>query len=126
MNNSNITMDEYQTRAMTTCLSSSENIVYMLTMINEEVGELNGKFSKAIRKGQIGIDGNNLKTCFHDYKDCAEWYNLTKKEVGDIMWGLAGLCKVMGWSLSEVANMNLDKLADRQKRAVIDGSGDKR
>ena len=48
------------------------------------------------------------------------------KEAGDILWQLAGLCKVMGWELDSIAQMNLKKLASRQKRGVIDGSGDNR
>ena len=48
------------------------------------------------------------------------------KEAGDIAWQLAGLCHVMGWSLEDVCQQNLDKLASRQQRGVIDGSGDER
>lgn len=47
-------------------------------------------------------------------------------EAGDILWQLSGLCSVMGWSLEEVGRRNLQKLADRQKRGVIDGNGDNR
>lgn len=48
------------------------------------------------------------------------------KEAGDIAWQLAGLCHVMGWSLEDVCRQNLDKLASRKQRGVIDGSGDER
>lgn len=51
---------------------------------------------------------------------------LIKKEAGDVLWQLAGVCTVMGWSLDEVAEQNLAKLASRQQRGVIDGSGDMR
>jgi hypothetical protein len=34
-------------------------------------------------------------------------------EAGDILWQLSGLCSVMGWSLEDVAKMNLEKLAKR-------------
>lgn len=47
-------------------------------------------------------------------------------EAGDILWQLAGLCSVMGWDLEQIALMNLEKLASRQKRGVIDGNGDNR
>jgi NTP pyrophosphatase (non-canonical NTP hydrolase) len=49
-----------------------------------------------------------------------------KKEAGDILWQLSGLCQVMGWELEDVATGNLDKLASRQRRGVIDGNGDNR
>lgn len=47
-------------------------------------------------------------------------------EAGDILWQLAGLCKVMGWRLEDVAKANLEKLASRKQRGVIDGEGDNR
>ena len=47
-----------------------------------------------------------------------------KKEAGDMLWQLSGLCEVMGWRLEEVAIGNLDKLAARKKAGTIDGSGD--
>ena len=53
-------LNEYQRLAMTTCMDSSENPLYMLFMLGEEIGELQGKFSKAIRKGKIRFDGNSL------------------------------------------------------------------
>ena len=49
-----------------------------------------------------------------------------QKELGDVLWQLSGLCSVMGWSLEEVAQQNLDKLASRQQRNVIEGNGDNR
>ena len=49
-----------------------------------------------------------------------------KKEAGDILWQLSGLCYVMGWELEDVAQTNLDKLASRKERNVIDGNGDNR
>ena len=47
-----------------------------------------------------------------------------KKEAGDILWQLSGLCSVMGWSLNDIAQMNLDKLAARKDAGTIDGNGD--
>jgi hypothetical protein len=32
----------------------------------------------------------------------------------------------MGWKLDDVARENLEKLASRQQRGVIDGNGDER
>ena len=121
-----MTLDEYQVKAMTTCMDSSKNPLYMLFMIGEEVGELQGKFSKAIRKGNIQFVYDELERVRGNYQDYAEWDELVMKEIGDILWGLAGLCEVMGWSLEDVAQMNLDKLASRNQRGVIDGNGDNR
>ena len=47
-------------------------------------------------------------------------------ETLDILWQTAGLAKVMGVTLEEVAEENLAKLASRKQRNVIAGDGDER
>ena len=37
----------------------------------------------------------------------------------DILWQLAGLCKTFGWTLEDVAQGNLDKLAARKAEGTI-------
>lgn len=49
-----------------------------------------------------------------------------KGELGDILWQLSGLCHVMGYTLDDIAESNLAKLASRKERGVIDGNGDNR
>lgn len=113
-------LNEYQKKAMTTCMPSSENFSYMFLNLVGEVGEFASKVAKAIRKDEIFIFENHI-----DLNQ--DWYSSDlKKEAGDILWQLSGLCHVMGWSLEEVAQQNLDKLASRKQRNVIDGSGDNR
>ena len=119
-------LNEYQEKAMSTCLESSNNHLYMLHGLSEEVGELHGKFAKALRKGYIACDGNNYIPTDEPDEDYDELELSMMKEAGDVAWMLAGLCKVMGWTLEEVCQMNLDKLADRKKRGVIDSKGDNR
>ena len=125
-------LNEYQKRAMTTCMPSSENFSYMFLNLVGEVGEFASKVAKHIRKEDmyIGNDcGSNILHDDHNDADEAErreWDEELKKEAGDILWQLSGLCNVMGWSLEEVAQQNLDKLASRKQRNVIDGSGDNR
>ena len=36
-----------------------------------------------------------------------------KKELGDVTWYIALICKAMGWSLDEILQMNVDKLRAR-------------
>ena len=117
-------LNEYQKKAMTTCMESSNNPLYMLFMLGEEVGELQGKFSKAIRKGHLFFDCNDIHSQHDSIEAYREWVDLVKKEMGDILWGVAGLCHVLNTSLEEIAQMNLNKLAARKEAGTIDGNGD--
>lgn len=122
--------NEYQERAMETCMPSCMNYSYMMGNLQSEVGEFAGKVSKAHRHGDIKYS-----------EDGDIWWNFDKEgvgdraielneelllEAGDILWQLAGLCRVMGWNMEDVAVGNLDKLSSRKNRGVIDGSGDHR
>ena len=114
-------LNEYQKRAMTTCTDSSRNFAYMMLNLVGEVGEFAGKIAKYIRKDYIEINQSKIAGIVSDNED-----NELRKEAGDILWQLSGLCDVMGWSLENIAQENLAKLADRQKRNVIVGEGDNR
>ena len=119
-----MTLNEYQQQAMKTCMPSCNNIAYMLTGLNAEVGEVNDKIAKAIRKEQIAITRNNLATWADRTPE--DWETNLQKEVGDCLWFIAGLSKVLGFNLEEIAEMNIAKLASRQQRGVIIGNGDNR
>jgi NTP pyrophosphatase (non-canonical NTP hydrolase) len=118
-----MTLNEYQKLAMTTCLPSSENFSYMMLNLVGEVGEFASKVGKAIRKGQAEICDNKLSMIGDTDMLYAQEQEL-KKEAGDILWQLSGVCSVLGWSLEDVAKMNLYKLAARQAFGTIDGNGD--
>lgn len=121
-----LSLDDYQKEAMTTCLPTSYNFEYMLGEIEEEVGELRGKVNKAIRHNIAVIDGNNL--ILRNITD--DEFTIFKEalclELGDVLWGIAGLASVLGWKLEDVAQKNLNKLYSRKARQVIDGKGDNR
>lgn len=120
-------LNEYQDRAMSTCMRTCDNYSYMMLNLVGEVGEFASKVAKQIRKGEIiiGEIPNDItpKVGFDRWIDQSDEL---KKEAGDILWQLAGLCKVMGWTLEEVAVGNLEKLASRKERGVISGDGDNR
>jgi NTP pyrophosphatase (non-canonical NTP hydrolase) len=122
-----MTLNEYQQRAMTTCLPESENFAYMMLNLAGEVGEIAGNVNKYIRKGYANIDGNRLHLYSQgdDNAACEREEDL-RKEAGDVLWQLSGLCTVMGWDLEDIARQNLDKLADRKQRGVIASQGDNR
>lgn len=118
---------EYQQIAMQTCTASSDNLAYMILNLQGEVGEFSGKIAKAIRKGELRIDENDIVINMHVSRErTAEFYNELRKEGGDILWQLFGLFSALGWDAEVVAQQNLDKLRDRASRGVIIGNGDNR
>ena len=119
-------LNEYQQKAMGTCMSSCNNWAYMFLNLVGEVGELASKVAKHIRKEKAMIDSNHLITECGNNALTEEEIADIRKEAGDCLWQLAGLCHVMGWTLEEVGRENLDKLADRMARGVIDSTGDNR
>lgn len=100
-------LNEYQDLAFKTALETAKNPAYMITNLTSEAGEVAGKYAKWIRDGVLDEVG-------------------MKKEVGDVLWQIAGLSTVMGWSLADVASQNLRKLAERQANNTLTGSGDER
>ena len=126
-----LTLNEYQDKAMSTCMPESDNLFYMLVNLQGEVGEFASKAAKHMRKGKLHIttterdeEGRTLHTQIWNITD--EERKLLRDELGDIQWQLAGLAHVMGFSLEEVAEKNLEKLASRKQRNLIDGDGDER
>jgi NTP pyrophosphatase (non-canonical NTP hydrolase) len=128
MKNKELTLNEYQKLAMTTCMPSCFNYAYMMDNLMAEVGEFAGKVSKAKRKKLIRFDNEgNIVFCqgvTAEQRD--ELLIELKKEAGDILWQASGLFEVFGWKLNDVGQGNLDKLASRKQRGVIDGDGDNR
>ena len=127
MSTEELTLDEYQTKAMTTCMDSSKNISYMLLNLVGEVGEFSSKIAKGIRKEQVSIVDNHLNLkVIPTAAIVKEWSKGIKEELGDILWQLSGICSVMELKLSDIAAINLNKLSSRKERNVIDGDGDNR
>jgi NTP pyrophosphatase (non-canonical NTP hydrolase) len=63
---------------------------------------------------------------YREGKFDAEQFADFKKELADVIWYIAVLADSLGLSLDELMQQNVEKLADRQKRNVIKGSGDNR
>lgn len=121
-----LTLNEYQRRAMETCTESSNNFAYMALGLVAEVGEFFDKAAKAIRKEQLAIDNNQLQWTTEALKEYEALMASIKAELGDIMWFVSGLAKVLDIPFDDLGWANLDKLADRKKRNVIIGDGDNR
>lgn len=121
-----MTLNEYQVKAMATCMPSCDNFSYMMLNLVGEVGELASKIAKAIRRGYVQIvDGRMIYNAV-EYAEDETFRSDVEFELGDILWQWIGLCNVLGLDPDAVAQMNLDKLASRKNRGVIDGNGDHR
>lgn len=117
-----MTLNEYQEKAMGTCMPSCDNWSYMMLNLVGEVGELASKVAKDIRRGEASIEHSRLS-----YERPIDWeINRPRQaqEIGDILWMLAGLAKVYGYTLEEIGQMNLHKLQARKQAGTIDGNGD--
>ena len=120
-------LNEYQQKAMTTCMASCDTFAYMMLNLVGELGEYASKVAKQIRKENITLERNNLHVTLKGYDALhggRETISELRKEAGDMLWQLAGLIHVMGWDLEDVAVENLEKLAARKKAGTIDGDGD--
>lgn len=110
-----MTFDEYQKWAKTTSTLDPKSVTtpyYFALGLTGESGEVAEKLKKVIRN----YDGDLSKL------DLVEF----KKELGDVIWYLAMLSAQFGLSFNDVAQTNLDKLADRMARGVIKSTGDNR
>lgn len=144
-----MTLNEYQEKAMTTCMPSSNNFAYMLYNFLGEVGEMAEKVNEKLG-GELDLC--ELTEALHNFSESAKiirkqpdlpWVKNTvsrmeelvpvfsidldfQKELGDIEWQLNGMMTVLGLKADGICQQNLDKLASRQQRNVIDGNGDNR
>lgn len=52
--------------------------------------------------------------------------HLSMKELGDVLWYITACANELGYSLQDVAEVNIVKLTDRKERGVIKSEGDTR
>lgn len=110
-----MTFDEYQKSALKTAQNDYGPLIQTTIWamgVAGEAGEVIEKWKKivAYKEGKVSDE---------DRKELA-------KELGDVVWYIAVMCHSLGLSFEEVIQGNLVKLADRQKRNVIKGAGDRR
>lgn len=115
-----ITMDTYQRQAMTTCMDSCRNDVYMLTGLSAEVGELFDKIAKLKRAGKLKVIDDDIVFTTSDMSVKTELLRQFQNEIGDILWFVSGVSSMLGLSLNEVAFSNLRKLQMRKKSGTIE------
>lgn len=78
--------------------------------------------------GESGEVCDKIKKIIRDKNGEASEADKTEviKEMGDVLWYLAMLARYLGTDFEKVAELNIEKLTDRQKRNKIHGAGDNR
>lgn len=124
-----LSLNAYQEAAIGTAVypgrGAALGISYVGLKLNGEAGEFAEHLGKSIRDDAFGqpvaqADGM-VETPL-----TPERRALLKKELGDVLWYVAAGADELGVTLEEIAQQNLDKLADRKARGVLGGSGDNR
>ena len=110
--------NEYQHAALQTAdyPEKGNNLLYVGMGLAGESGECVDKLKKYWRNFGI-TKGSQLND---------EQRHLLALEVGDSLWYCAALASELGLSLDCIADLNIKKLHDRQKRGVIKSEGDQR
>lgn len=111
-------IDDYAQQAITTLSSdyaygdANAQLMGMVLGLGGESGEVLEKFKKLLRDQQGTITETDKQAII--------------KELGDILWYVTAVAHLLGSSLEEVARRNNAKLASRQQRGQLRGSGDDR
>lgn len=113
--NDQISFDEYQAGTARTAIYPGQ-------------GEIGGVLYTALGLGEAGETQNKVKKILRDDGGIItpERREAIGKEMGGTLWYLSQLATELGLSLGDIAQENLDILASRQKRDVLQGEGDER
>lgn len=108
------TFDEYQQEARQTAQypSIGHNIIYPTLGLTGEAGEVADKVKKLFRDRNGDLN--------------AKYRQEIAKEIGDCLWYISAMADEVGYSMGEIAAMNIKKLADRKDRGKLGGEGDNR
>jgi NTP pyrophosphatase (non-canonical NTP hydrolase) len=107
-------LSDYQRRSRATAVypDAGSNLTYPALGLCGEAGETAEKVKKVIRD-DAGVLTDERREAL-------------AAELGDVLWYLAQLATEAGLELDAIAEQNLDKLLSRQRREVLQGSGDAR
>lgn len=113
-----MTFNEYQTQAFSTLTTDhaygdiSPQLMAQLLGLVGESGEVAEKVKKVLRDKNGVLSADDTKELL--------------KELGDVLWYVNAVSQLLGSSLEEVAQANLEKVLSRKARGVTKGHGDNR
>lgn len=105
-------LNNYQKKALETAVYPEQyKLIYPALGINGEAGEVAEKVKKVLRGDAELTESRRTDIAL---------------ELGDVLWYVATCANDLGYSLEDIAKMNLKKLAMRQKKGLLAGNGDHR
>lgn len=106
-------LNEYQEQALSTAVyGSGSKIIYPTLGLAGEAGEVADKVKKVLRDNNGEFD---------------EWRKIQiAAEIGDVLWYIAALSNDLGFTLEDIAKLNIGKLNQRRENNTIHGEGDNR
>lgn len=108
-----MSLNDYQQAALSTAIYPHDHeISYLALALCGEAGEVADKVKKVLRDK----DGRFFQP---DIQAIAA-------ELGDVLWYAANLAHVLGYKLSEIVQLNIDKINSRLERGMLHGEGDNR
>lgn len=117
-----MTLNDYQNNAAETAIYPEQGtilgLVYTALGLGE-AGEVQNKVKKLLRDDNLEPWNTNDK--IPDDKKQA-----IAKELGGALWYVSQAAKELGYTLNDIAVMNLQELFSRKERNVLNGSGDNR
>lgn len=87
--------------------------------MGEEVGEVQAKVRRLLH-------ASTTPEMFADSACERQFAHAIAGELGDVLYEVASMARRIGYTLNEVASMNLDKITRRVKNGTVLGSGDDR
>lgn len=119
-----LTLNDYQRRAGAT---NKGTRLFVNRAVEGDLEIIDGLYNALGMGGEAGEVMEKIKKHARDGVASLKTHREeVGKELGDVLWYLSQLAADFGFSLQEVAQMNLDKLASRKARGVLSGSGDNR